>query len=238
MNVFYAPPAQRHDGTIELRGQEAVHAAKALRYRPGDRMMVVDGRGGWFEGEVQLADSNSVRMAIDEAATRTLPRPQVILGMGIIKKRDRLEFAVEKAVELGVKEIALFRSDHTVKQNVRMDRLQSIAVSAMKQSLQAWLPPVALYAGPDGCMDACSADENTLLVAHETEERMMGASPARGPATLLMVGPEGGFSDEEIDRMEQRGGQLVSLGTSRLRTETAALTFLSQFHYAAHHWSK
>jgi 16S rRNA (uracil1498-N3)-methyltransferase len=148
--------------------------------------------------------------------------------MGIIKKRDRLEFAVEKAVELGVFEIALFRSERTVKENVRMDRLESIAVSAMKQSLRAWLPEITFYRSFDALLNSYS--DCTVFAAHEKiDSADKTITTGDSDKNLLLVGPEGGFSANEIEKLKSRNVKLLSLGRNRLRTETAALVFLSKF---------
>ncbi|HLR32824.1 MAG TPA: RsmE family RNA methyltransferase, partial [Fodinibius sp.] len=145
MNIFYAPPSHIHRNVAELTGQEARHASSVLRVREGDRLVVVDGRGSRYEGLVRRIAGDSVQIQLDDKRDVAPPRPELILGMGIIKKRDRLEFAVEKATELGARHIALFRSEHSIKKNVRADRMKSIVRSAMKQSLRSWLPELSVF---------------------------------------------------------------------------------------------
>lgn len=230
MNIYYAPPTQIHNGFIELLDQEARHASKVMRAREGDRLTVVDGEGGRYKGSIRRITDNTVQLKVEETEKVIPPGPQLYLGMGIIKKRDRLEFAVEKAVELGVSKIGLFRSERTIKENVRMDRLESIAVSAMKQSLRAWLPSVTVFNAPYKLFTGFP--EATCLVAHEKISEKEQEDPfnvSNSDSLLLMVGPEGGFSSSEIEGFRKRGARLVSLGRNRLRTETAAVAFLSQF---------
>lgn len=228
MNIFYASPEQIYGNIIELKGQEARHASKALRYSKGDDIVIVDGEGGWFEGVVQLVEKDSLRVEVSESEKIQESIPRLTLGLSIIKKRDRLEFAIEKAVELGVAEIVLFKSEHTIKQNVRMDRLEATAVSAMKQSLRAWLPSITLLPDLDHLL---SQSDAKILVAHEKIE---GKKPSfeqykTEENLLLLVGPEGGFSEEEVLQVLETGGEKVSLGKHRLRAETAVVTLLSQF---------
>lgn len=230
MNIFYAPPSNIHHGFAELTGQEAIHASKVMRVEEGDEMTIVDGRGGRFTGPIRRITKNIIQVEITNEEHVAAAKPQLILGMGIIKKRDRLEFAVEKAVELGANQVCLFGSDHTVKKNVRMDRLDAIALSAMKQSLRAWLPDICVYDSVDDLLEQFADDQ--CLVAHEKI-----SADADNPQPdfqnedriVLLVGPEGGFSSREIDQSVQKGGQLYSLGSNRLRAETAAVAFLSQF---------
>ncbi len=231
MNIFYTPPSQINNGFIELLDQEAKHASKVMRAREGDTLTVVDGEGSRYQGIVRRITKKLVQLEIVDQQKILRTKPELILGMGIIKKRDRLEFAVEKAIELGASRICLFRSAHTIKENVRMDRLESIAISAMKQSLQNYLCSVDLFYSLDEMLNAVTAD--SILVAHEKvtkdEGRINFSEVDESDKTLLLVGPEGGFSSKEIDLFIDRGAKIVSLGKNRLRAETAAVAFLSQF---------
>lgn len=230
MNIYYAPPSQVNNGFIELLEQEATHASKVMRAREGDELVVVDGVGGRYKGVIRRITKKTVQVKVEDKEQLQKPDPALVLGMGIIKKRDRLEFAVEKAVELGASQICLFRSERTIKENVRMDRLESIVQSAMKQSLRAWLPEVSLFHSLDEML--ASISDARLLVAHEKvnqEESDVDIQQLEEAKLLLLIGPEGGFSPDEIDMFKGRQAQLVSLGTNRLRAETAAVTFMSQF---------
>lgn len=228
MNIFYCPPSNIRGDIAELGKKESRHASKVLRFSEGDFITFTDGKGGVYEGAIVRQGDKSVQIKVSSKKEIPPYKPHLILGMGIIKKRDRLEFAVEKATELGVSEICFFRSDHTVKENVRMDRLESTALTAMKQSQRAWLPEIkhipSLEKVLDLHRDAC------CLAAHEKiNPENTGEYPRNNAKMLLLVGPEGGFSEREIEQVRQRGGQLISLGEYRLRAETAAIVFLSSF---------
>jgi 16S rRNA (uracil1498-N3)-methyltransferase len=230
MNIFYAPPSQIHGDMAELLDQEAQHASKVMRMREGDRLIVVDGEGGRYEGPIRRITKKSVQIELEEHQQFDKPVPKIILGMGIIKKRDRLEFAVEKAVELGALHIALFRSDHGIKKNVRMDRLDAIAISAMKQSLHTYLPEISMHYSVEEVMDEFY--EANCLMAHEnadTDQSFDAVTKDIREKYLLLVGPEGGFSTEEVEKATAKGAELVSLGSYRLRAETAAVAIMSQF---------
>lgn len=229
MNIFFAPPESINSSLIELAGQEATHASKVLRRQPGDHIIVVDGQGGWHEGTISQITKKTVRIEVISSEVKPQKQPRLVLGLGIIKKRDRLEFAIEKAVELGVSAIALFRSEHTVKENVRLDRLKSVVRSAMKQSMRAWLPKIQMHKSLDEVIQ--NYPDYPLLTAHEKTDAIPGVEPEAKQLSraLLLVGPEGGFSESEIELIQKREGQLISLGKNRLRAETAAVVFLSQF---------
>ncbi|MDZ7771870.1 MAG: RsmE family RNA methyltransferase [Balneolaceae bacterium] len=225
--LFYAPPVQVSGRRIRLEGQEAHHAARVLRLGPGDPVAVADGRGTRYQGSVVSAGKNGV--IVEWASREELPRPDpyCVLAMGILKKRDRMEFAVEKAVELGAGDVALFRSQHTVKENVRMDRLESAALAAMKQSRRAWLPGITLH---DSLAQVLESHPDTRpLLARQGEGGYPEELPDReGDSFLLLVGPEGGFSEEEMRHALEAGAEPVRLGGYRLRTETAAVALLSR----------
>ncbi len=229
MNIFYAPPSQINNGFVELTGQEAIHASKVLRAREGDQIVVVDGKGGRYQGSIRRITKESIQVEVEDKQQIAAPAPLLMLGMGIIKKRARLEYAVEKAVELGVGRICLFRSEHTVKENVRMDRLESTAISAMKQSLRAWLPDISVHDSFEEMLN--SFRDTTILIAHEKVDQdfKFGSNQFGDDKLFLLVGPEGGFSSREIEKATEYGARVVSLGSNRLRTETAAVAFLSQF---------
>lgn len=227
MNLFYAPPARISGRRIRLDESEARHAARVLRYREGDAIRLTDGQGTLYEGRISRVGRNEVDVEWTEREKIPSPRPHRVLGMGIIKKRDRLEFAVEKAVELGASGIALFRSRHGEKENVRMDRLESAALSAMKQSLRTWLPSIQLYDSPEEVMEEHGEAGGVILAHGEGDQPFEPTGYEGADKLLLMVGPEGGFSDEEVRRAREKGAGVVSLGSCRLRTETAALVMLS-----------
>lgn len=227
MNIFYTKTEQVFGDIIELAGQEARHASKVMRYREGDRIDIVDGEGVWYECEVEYIVKDSLKARIQNQRTIPAPSPRIVAALGLIKKRDRLEFAVEKAVELGAKEIVLFKSRHTVKQNVRMDRLEAAALSAMKQSLRAWLPEVKLFDTIEQVLQEYS--DSSILLAHKTKDEVVPLSDIQnGKKLLILVGPEGGFSKWELDLAQEHGAKMISLGAYRLRAETALLAFLSR----------
>jgi 16S rRNA (uracil1498-N3)-methyltransferase len=230
LNIFYAPPQQIHGSLIELQGQEADHASKVLRYARGDSITVVDGKGNLYEGEIYDNTGNSVRIQTSEELTKPKDQPNIRLAVGIIKKQDRLELIVEKAVELGVRDLLFFRGEHSVKQNLRLGRLKSIAVSAMKQSLRAWLPELHVYDSLEEIINDYSSCN--FIAARQGSAHSFGAIKKNylEETPLLFIGPEGGFSENEFDYLQKHNAQFISLGASRLRTETAAISSLAQYY--------
>jgi len=230
MNLFYAPPDQCNGNLIYLRDEEAHHAAHVLRYQTGDAISVVDGKGRWLDGEIVSISKQEVSISVkgDRQVVDEKNLKHRVLALGLIKNRQRLEFAVEKAVELGATEIVLFQSQNTEREKVRMDRLELIARSAMKQSLRAWLPEVRLMPSLSdliGEYEGCR-----MLLAHEKTEDEPHINPSwfDEDKLMILIGPEGGFTKGEVNVLTNIGAELVSLGNYRLRAETAAIAFLAR----------
>jgi 16S rRNA (uracil1498-N3)-methyltransferase len=145
MNLFYTSSIRKSADQEEfsLEGKEAIHAGKVLRVSEGDTLYATDGKGMIYKGIVSSITRRNIHARVTGKTFRKKPVPDVTIAIGNIKKRDRLEFAVEKAVELGVAGIIIFQAGYSEKKRVRLDRLETAALSAMKQSLRAWLPAVS-----------------------------------------------------------------------------------------------
>lgn len=228
MNLFYANPDDIRGNSIVIEEQEALHISKVLRHSQGDQILVTDGEGNGYKCEIINVKKNSIHLEIISVESKAEAEPKITLCMGIIKKRDRLEFAVEKVVELGVQKIVLFKGEHSQKGNVREDRLESAAISAMKQSLRFYLPKVVVE---KNISDAISkhAQHSRLIFADETVEQSRRGEKNRTDEYFLIVGPEGGFSSNEREIIKKFDPEYYSLGKYRLRAETAAIVMADRF---------
>lgn len=228
MNLFYAKPGDIRGNSIVIDGQEAIHISKVLRHSEGDQILVTDGKGKGYECKVLEVKKKQVTLDILNTLEKTEPKPKVILCMGIIKKRDRLEFAVEKAVELGVTTIILFEGEHSQKGKVREDRLETTATSAMKQSLRFYLPAIIIEKDISGALSKHTQPGAELILADETK---IGSDQTTSSAAeyFLIVGPEGGFSSNERGILKRYNPKYYSLGENRLRAETAAIVMVDRF---------
>lgn len=217
-----------------LPEDEARHAARTLRKQPGDEIVVVDGDGGWHRVRLHHVDKQQVVGAIVETR-REIGEPSyhLTIGIGLLKNRNRFETFVEKAVELGVSAIWPLQTARTEKESIRETRTHNILVAAMKQCGRTRLPALAEPQSFDAALEAAQA--GAILIAHEQVEsgqdlasvlrRLDGSHAAEQPMRVaVFIGPEGGFTDDEVRAVQAAGGQPVSLGPRRLRTETAALT--------------
>ncbi|CAN5234162.1 RsmE family RNA methyltransferase [soil metagenome] len=227
MNQFYASPDQINDTYIWLEGQEANHAAKVLRKGVGDTIIITDGIGTRYKGKIESIAKNRVSVELSEAIRFRKPNPARVLALGMIKKRDRLEFAVEKATELGISEIILFRGDHSESFKIRMDRVEAAVLSAMKQSLRVYLPSVKITESVDALL--AQNKKETVILHADQQGKSTGYTLTDVERVLMVVGPEGGLSERERALLKQAGAEDLRLGDYRLRAETAAMVMASRF---------
>lgn len=222
MFVFYHPDLENNN--IVLQPEESRHCIKALRHREGDRIFLTDGAGEMAEAEVMVADANSCAVQILKRETIPARRVQLHLAVAPTKNVDRMEWLVEKAVEIGVERITFIICEHSERVKIDLPRMERIAISALKQSQTALLPQLEVMSFNDlqqKCADTpyiryiawCDHD-NTAQLVHEN---------LREGNVLLLIGPEGDFSMEEILQCKSLGFKEIKLGERRLRTETAAL---------------
>lgn len=230
MIQFYAPDIAVNPVLPEADSQ---HCVRVLRMQPGDAVQVIDGKGSLYKCILADAHPKHAMLTVLEREDQPLPWPQKItIAVAPTKMMDRMEWLVEKLVEVGVNRIVPLRCRYSERKEIKQERLEKIAVAAMKQSLKATLPiidqmtPFADFisnAGSDGqkFVAYCAPEIPRKLLAQVYQPRR---------DALMLIGPEGDFSNEEIRMALDAGFQPVSLGESRLRTETAALYSCSAFH--------
>lgn len=226
MNLFYVKPEDVQGEVIKIRDQELKHAVKVMRLKAGDHIDVTDGMGQLYHCEIISLAKNNGDLRVLDSQKESRELPEIVLCIGILKKRDRLEFAVEKAVELGVNKIVVFRGDHSEKKNVRSDRLENTVLAAMKQSLRTYLPEIELEETLQSAL--AKADKETAIVLADQETTSQNISGSSN-SYFLVVGPEGGFSPQETDILKSIDAISYSLGSKRLRTETAAVIMADRF---------
>jgi 16S rRNA (uracil1498-N3)-methyltransferase len=223
MNLFYAPDSD--DDLVLFPPEEARHCVQVLRHRVGDRIHWVDGRGALLSGQIIEAGKRSCKLKVTERKENYGQRPfHLHLAVAPTKQIDRLEWLLEKATEIGVDEISLLRCAHSERKQVRQDRLEKILVSAMKQSLKAYLPKLNDLIPFNEFLGTISEQSANFMAYVGTDEslHLKDHCPV-GRETCILIGPEGGFHPEEVKLALEKGFQTVSLGPSRLRTETAGV---------------
>ena len=220
MRLFYCPDIQQ---TNCLGEEESKHAIKVLRLNIGDKIEVLDGKGTSYVAEIR--DNNAKRTALKIISKTNQNESNYMLEIVIAptKNIDRIEWFIEKAIEIGVQKITIIQSKRTERRKVRLDRLQKIAISAMKQSKTYFLPeisdltPIDLFLKTDF--------EGQRFIAHciENDKKHLKDELNKASSSQILIGPEGDFTAEEIQLAIDNGFSPVTFGDNRLRTETAAI---------------
>lgn len=226
MQLFYSPdilsgaiPQQ-----VQLAEEESAHCVRVLRKKAGDTIQITDGRGGLFEAVVNNNDPKKCLVTVVSTSAMLPRRPyQVHIAVAPTKNIDRIEWFLEKATEIGISEITPVICEHSERTVLRTDRLQKILISAMKQSMNLHLPllnePVKLA----NFLKKEYSGQKFIGYVEEKQEVLLKQRYQKGSDCLVLIGPEGDFSKEELEKAKQKGFETISLGNSRLRTETAAL---------------
>ena len=225
MHLFYHSPIEGE--THELDEQESKHAIRVLRLIKGDRMVLVDGLGGWFVAEIREANPRKCMLKIVSVTTGYNPLPyRLHLAISPTKSMERFEWFLEKATEIGISEITPLICNRTERKQLKLDRLDRILVSAMKQSLRAYKPEIS---EPAMLSDFVMREyPGTKGIAHCLPSQRLALQDLdrKGHYTLL-VGPEGDFTEEEVSVALGAGFSPFHLGISRMRTETAGVHLCS-----------
>lgn len=220
MILFYQPEIT--EGVVHLDEEESRHCIKVLRKNSGDLIHITDGKGSFYDALITKADARQCEFSVKEKKPQTARRYRIHIAISPTKNADRIEWFVEKAVELGVDEITLMDCDKTERSHIKSSRLQKVAVSAMKQSLKAFLPVVNDMTPFSDVLKTKRASGFIAYVDASNPLHLRQAAAGFQDA-LLLIGPEGDFSKEELSHALNAGFQKVSLGPSRLRTETAGM---------------
>ncbi len=221
MHLFYAPDIA-HDP--ELPAEEAAHCLRVLRLSVGDEVMLADGKGCFYKAVIDATDGKHCRVKL----TETLPQEKgwsgrMHIAVAPTKQMERMEWFAEKATEIGIDELTFLDCRYSERKILKTERIGKILVSAMKQSLKATLP---VLNGMVPFMRFITRDfggQKFIAHCYPGEKPLLKDVLRAGEDALVLIGPEGDFSREEVDAATAAGFRAVSLGRSRLRTETAAL---------------
>ncbi len=221
MNLFYQPAIAQ--GILRLDPDESRHAIKVLRLRSGDTIELTDGYGFLYQAIVQEANPKECSFTIVEK--KEIPSRDFTIAIAIAptKNMDRTEWFIEKAVEIGIDKIHFLMCENSERKTVNQERIVKITVSAMKQSGQSRLPYVSGLI-PFTEIISQTADQKFICYVDASNPDLLKTMANPKKNYLVLIGPEGDFTKEEIELAIDHGFKKVSLGPNRLRTETAALT--------------
>lgn len=231
---FYVPDAEK---LTELPAEEANHAIKVLRLKEGDELMLMDGKGSFYRAEVTLVFNHHCMYRIVE---RQPQQPQwegrVHLAIAPTKMNDRIEWMAEKATEVGIDELSFLNCQFSERRNLKTERIKKIVVAAVKQSHKAWMPVVNELEPFRQFISRQSSGHRYIAHCYnEVPRANLFDELCRLDASedaLVLVGPEGDFSIDEVRYAVSQGFVSVDLGKSRLRTETAGLSAVMMMQLA------
>jgi 16S rRNA (uracil1498-N3)-methyltransferase len=222
MHVFYTPNIKQI--TYELSEEESKHCIKVLRLEAGDEITMVDGVGGLYYGIIDEPNPKKCIIRVIEKIEQYGRRNYSIhIAMAPTKQIERFEWFLEKAVEIGIDEITPIISQHSERKTINLERLDKIILSAMKQSIKAYVP--RLNPAIDFDKFVTQNRSGSLLIAHcnNNPKPSLKSKINTIPSYTILIGPEGDFSPDEVELAKKNGYSDVHLGRSRLRTETAGI---------------
>ena len=223
--LFYITEYSSSQKELDLDEDTSRHVVQVLRMEEGERLNLTDGKGNLIEAEVIGAHKKHCSVKIVDSRLTSHDSRPIIIAISLLKNTSRFEWFLEKATEIGVSEIVPLICERTEKQKFRYDRMKGICISAMLQSQQTWLP--VLHEPKQFNHLAIEQFDNTQkLIAHcGTGERktLQSLLRAERSKSLILIGPEGDFTKDEIALALQNDFMPVSLGDTRLRTETAGI---------------
>ncbi len=222
MQLFYV--REISEDVVQLNQEESKHALKVLRLSKGDPIQIVDGKGGFYEAEILDDNIKGCKLAILKSLKDFGKRDfKLHIGIAPTKNIDRFEWFLEKATEIGIDEITPVLCEHSERKVIKPERLNKILVSAMKQSVKAYLPVLNEISNYNELVANTTFENKYIAHCYEGEKKHLKAEIKKGENVLILIGPEGDFSPQEIELAKVNGFKEISLGTSRLRTETAGI---------------
>lgn len=220
MRLFYDSHITLDAETFQLSEEESKHIVRVLRMNEGDQLAIVNGKGGYFETEITMAHPKRCMVSILKSEQSETPKNELHIALGPTKLMERIEWFVEKATEIGITEISFVSGKNSERVKMKPDRIEKKAISAMKQSKRRFLPKINelisvsefIQKHPNGLIAHCEEGEKSTIL--DTFQ------PTNCP---ILIGPEGDFTQDEIELALENGYKTITLGENRLRTETAAL---------------
>jgi len=222
MPVFYASQINRKQAVFSE--EESRHIIKVLRMAEGDPLEIVDGKGNYYEGLITDPDPKACQVSISNVINDYLQRNYHLhIAIAPPKSTERFEWFLEKATEIGVDEISPIICERSERNRIRHDRSQKILVAAMKQSGRAMLPKLNREIPLGDFLSRSTADIQLIAHCHTSPDHYIDYKPHRDQRWIILIGPEGDFTSDEIEDARQKTYREISLGEAIYRTETAGI---------------
>jgi len=224
MHLFYTPDIAPTHPQYFLNEEESKHAVRVLRLEVGSEVQLIDGKGGLYNAQIKDAHPKRTILQITNVITGYNKRDHYLhIAIAPTKNLDRLEWFLEKATEIGIDEISLIICHRSERKEAKTERLNKIITAAIKQSLKAYLPVLNEPVSFNKFLAQPFDGQKFIAHCEDSEKTSLSAEIEKQGKYLILIGPEGDFSPAEIDGALQNGYKAITLGDSRLRTETAAL---------------
>jgi len=225
MPLFFAPNLKANSTEFIIQGQEFKHIVKSMRKEIGDKIRITNGGGTLFTGEITSINETKLHIKIITQERIDKSKPRISLAFSLLKKQNKL--IIEKCSELGIFEFYPFVSSRTVKKNFSeklRSKLERVAIAAMKQSGSVYLPQVNPISGFTDLLTIINQNYKPILAWENNKSHFLDEALAETQTDVcLIIGPEGGFTAEEITYSKNFSAEIVSLGNHVLRAETAAI---------------
>lgn len=224
---LYYSPSEPNNNKITIKGEEFHHIKNVMRHNIGDVIYITNGCGNIYRGRINLVAKNKVECSIEENIFNEDKFSNIVFCIPRLKNQDRFEFAIEKCVELGITNFLFFESERTITKGIKLERIQKLLLSAMKQSIRSWLP-TAKYIGK--IIELKNYEGQKILFDQKSDNLFFNFIKEKKEIIetkkhYFIFGPEGGLSKKEIESFDS--AEIMRLTENRLRTETAIITAAS-----------
>lgn len=222
MQLFYIPNISGNE--VILNETESKHAIRVLRLTEGSQVQLIDGQGGFYEAEIADAQPKKCKLSITNSIKEFEKRGfKLHSAIAPTKNIDRFEWFLEKCTEIGIDEITPLLSEHSERKVIKPERLKKILVAAMKQSLKAYLPKLNSLTNFNEFISRTNYQNKYIAHCNDGDKLHLKNYIQKNKDTVILIGPEGDFSPEEVEFAKINGFKEISLGNARLRTETAGI---------------
>jgi 16S rRNA (uracil1498-N3)-methyltransferase len=221
MNIFIA---EVKDKTGILTSDESWHCTKVLRKKVGESIRLIDGKGSFYDAILEVvSEKKCTTRIVSDPIIQPKRNYYLHLAIAPTKQIDRIEWMIEKAVEIGIDEISFLTTHNSERTVIKTERIQKIIESAVKQSLQSYIPKLNGLLSFKEIINLNKADQCFIAHCHDSNKEDIKQIEFKNKSTLILIGPEGDFSIEETDLALKNNFKALSISSNRLRTETAGL---------------
>lgn len=224
MEYYYHPDLSSEQ--ITLSPEESKHCAKVMHHRPDDRIMLMDGKGTLAEGTILAIDKSGCHISILSRNLKDAERSvHLHIAIAPTKNRERIEWFLEKAIEIGIEKVSFIICERSEREKLDMQRLGRVAIAAMKQSHTFFLPEMELLTYRNFLLKYADekADRRIGWCESGDESEQLATTDLSSNKIIILIGPEGDFTPQEVKWAKEHGFKEISLGDHRLRTETAGV---------------